>query len=62
MFLQKLGLLKPIFNKKCSIIAQFFLYVNIFANALGLSMNGMWLYLHVPTHASVYLGVLLLHV
>ena len=28
----------------------------------GLSINGMWSQLHVQTHASIYLGVLLLHV
>ena len=28
----------------------------------GLSMNGMQPHLHAPTHASIYLGVLALHV
>ena len=28
----------------------------------GLSMNSMWSHLHVPTHPSIYLGMLLLHV
>ena len=28
----------------------------------GLPMNGMWSHLHMPTHASSYLGVLLPHV
>ena len=27
----------------------------------GLSMNGMQLHLHTPTHVSIYLGMLLLH-
>ena len=33
MFWQKLGLLKPIFNKKCLIFSLYFSFVSIFANA-----------------------------
>ena len=37
------------------------IFMNYGSSTTGLSMNGMWLHSHTPTHASIYLDVLMLY-
>ena len=60
MFWQELGLLKPIFNKKCLIFSLYFSFISIFANTCikSTQFNLFYQYMLLLTKVKTFLNLL----